>query len=305
MERLMNVSFDHYRIFCYVARYGNVTLAADALLCNQPNVTRTIKNLEGELGCTLFVRSNRGVRLTPEGERLYARVRIAVEQIELAEAELAEARTLRGGAVTVGATEVALHTFLLPVLKEYRQAYPGIRLRISNYTATQAIAALKNSLVDIAVITALAGEKVDGLRARELRTVGEAAVCGRYFSDLCGREVTLRELARYPLVALGKDTKTYEMYSRWFSRHGVAYSPVIEAATAGQILPMVRSGLGVGFVPEDFLDAGMGGEVCRVALAEPLPQRSVILLKRPDGVLSMAAKALEQQILAESRRDFA
>ena len=295
----------HMKYAVEVARTGSLNRASETLFIAQPNLSRAIRELETDLGITIFDRSSKGMRLTPEGERLYARVRIAVEQIELAEAELAEARTLRGGAVTVGATEVALHTFLLPVLKEYRQAYPGIRLRISNYTATQAIAALKNSLVDIAVITALAGEKVGGLRARVLRTVGEAAVCGRYFSDLCGREVTLRELAGYPLVALGKETKTYEMYSRWFSRHGVAYSPVIEAATAGQILPMVRSGLGVGFVPEDFLDAGMGGEVCRVALAEPLPQRSVILLKRPDGVLSMAAKALEQQILAESRRDFA
>ena len=66
----MNVSYDYYRIFYYVAKYGNLSQAAKHLLNNQPNLTRSIKNLEAELGCTLFSRTNRGVKLTPEGERI-------------------------------------------------------------------------------------------------------------------------------------------------------------------------------------------------------------------------------------------
>ena len=46
----MNISYDYYRIFYYVAKYGNVTQAAKMLLSNQPNLTRVIKTLEGELG---------------------------------------------------------------------------------------------------------------------------------------------------------------------------------------------------------------------------------------------------------------
>ena len=55
----MYVSYDRYRIFYYVAKYGNISQAAKVLLNNQPNLTRTIKNLEGELGCTLFARTSR------------------------------------------------------------------------------------------------------------------------------------------------------------------------------------------------------------------------------------------------------
>ena len=62
----MYINYEHYRIFYYVAKYRSFTQAASALLNNQPNITRTIKNLEDALGCTLFVRSNRGVTLTPE-----------------------------------------------------------------------------------------------------------------------------------------------------------------------------------------------------------------------------------------------
>lgn len=84
----MDIDLDHYRAFYYVAKYGNITRAAAALMNNQPNVTRTIKLLEKELGCPLFVRSSRGVQLTPDGEKLFAHVRIAMEQLEMGAKEL-------------------------------------------------------------------------------------------------------------------------------------------------------------------------------------------------------------------------
>ena len=149
----MYISYDYYRVFYYVAKYGNVSQAAKLLLNNQPNLTRTIRNLESELGCPLFSRTNRGMKLTPEGERLYAHVRIAFEHIEAGEAELTEARNLQTGTIYIAASEVALRCLLLPVLKQYRLLYPGVHIRISNHSTPQAIAALKDGAADIAVVT--------------------------------------------------------------------------------------------------------------------------------------------------------
>ena len=101
----MYISYDYYRIFYYVAKYGNFTQAAQALMNNQPNITRTIKNLEAELSCTLFVRSNRGVTLTPEGERLFAHISTAIESIQAGEEEISLERTLKKGLVTAAGTE--------------------------------------------------------------------------------------------------------------------------------------------------------------------------------------------------------
>ena len=70
-------NYDYYRIFYYVAQYQSFTKAAEMLRNNQPNITRYINNLESELGCKLFIRSNRGVKLTPEGENLFEHVAIA------------------------------------------------------------------------------------------------------------------------------------------------------------------------------------------------------------------------------------
>ena len=112
----MNISYDHYRIFYYVVRYGSFTKAASALTSNQPNITRAMGILESELGCTLFIRTNRGVKLTAEGQRLYEHIKPAVEQIQTGEEELALRKTLQSGIISIGASEIALRCFLLPLL---------------------------------------------------------------------------------------------------------------------------------------------------------------------------------------------
>ena len=77
----MAANFEYYKIFYYVAKYQNFTLAAKALLSSQPSVSRCMQALETELGCRLFIRTKRGVSLTAEGEQLYQYVAPACEQI--------------------------------------------------------------------------------------------------------------------------------------------------------------------------------------------------------------------------------
>lgn len=94
----MSASFDYYRTFYYVAKYKNFTRAATMLLSSQPSVTRSIQNLESELGCRLFIRSRHGVTLTPEGEMLYRYVAPACERILRGEEELGLSLGPHGGA---------------------------------------------------------------------------------------------------------------------------------------------------------------------------------------------------------------
>lgn len=296
----MNISYEYYRIFYYVAKYRNFTQAAAALMNNQPNITRTIKNLENELGCILFIRSNRGVRLTPEGEKLYAHIKIAVEQIEMGEESLSMDRTLQGGIISIGASEVALQCFLLPVLNEYHRLYPGVRLRISNQPTPQPISALRNGLVDIAVVTTPTGD-MKSLKAQNVKDYREVAICGSAFSKLTEKSITLRELSEYSIISLGMQTKTYDFHCEWFAKNNLPFAPDIEVATAAQILPMVKNNLGIGFVPEDFLKDEDNGNVFRLNLKEELPPRSVCYIKRTDQSLSIAARELERMITEYAR----
>ncbi len=289
----MYISYDYYRIFYYVAKYGNVSQAAKLLLNNQPNMTRTIKKLESELGCPLFLRSKKGMKLTPEGERLYEHIRIAIEHIDAGESELTENRNLQKGTVYIAASEVSLRCLLLPVLKKYRLLYPGIHLRISNHSTPQAVSALKDGSADIAVVTTPT-VRTASLTETVIKPITEVAVCSPYFKKLTDKRVSLSELTDFPIISLGKDTKSFEFYSALFSAYGLPYKPDIEAFTADQILPMVKADLGIGFVPEEFLEDG--GGICRIDLKEQIPKRNIVIIKRKGQPLSVAAKELERMI---------
>ena len=297
-EIRMYISYDHYRIFYYVAKYQNISQAAKLLLNNQPNLTRAIKNLEGELGCPLFIRTSRGVRLTPEGERLYAHIRIAIENIEEGESEIIQSRNLENGQIFVAASEVALHCVLLPTLKKFRTLHPGVKLKISNHSTPQAIEAIRNGIADIAVVTTPTVESAM-LEEWTIKKIREVAVCSMAFSELGGRNVGFSELLEYPMISLGAQTKSFELYSGFFASEGFLYQPETEAATADQILPMVKADLGIGFVPEDFL-VGVDG-VMVIETEAPLPEREIRLVKRKEQPLSLAAKELERLMSAESR----
>ena len=124
----MQISLDSYRVFYYVAQYKSFTKAAEMLYSNQPNVTRVIKNLEQSLGCALFHRTSRSVRLTPEGEELFAHIAPAMQQIHNGEETILMHSAMQMGSVSIGVSEIALHQFLLPVLKQFRREYPNILL---------------------------------------------------------------------------------------------------------------------------------------------------------------------------------
>lgn len=294
----MNSSYDYYKVFYYVAKYRNFTQAAAALFSNQPNVTRAIKNLEADLGCTLFLRSNRCVTLTPEGEKLLSHISIAMEHIDAAERELALDKSLQQGIISIGATEVALHCLLLPILKQFKKQYPGIHLRVANFSTPQALAALKDGLVDLAVVTTPM-ELQKNQKQTVLKNIKELPVCSSSYTELTGRELTIAELSEYPLISLGRETSTYKLYTEWFLSYGLTLTPDIEAATADQILPMVKNDLGIGFVPEEFLyNLKEDEKICRLNVKEMSPCRAISLVKCTDRPLSIAARELENLLTA-------
>jgi len=294
----MNISYEYYRVFYYVATYKNISLAATALRYNQPNMTRTVKKLEEALGCILLKRSHKGVTLTPEGEKLYEHIKIAVMHIEAAEAELESDTLLQNGAISVGATEVALRDFLLPVLNKFRNQYPGIKLYISNYNTSQTITSLKSGLLDIAVVTSPTRD-IHGLKSTLLKKVKETAVVGECYKELSNGKISLLQLCDYPIISLGQKTMTYELYQNWFAEYDLKFSPSIEAATADQILPLVQNNLGIGFVPESFLSSEAENTVYKVNMIEKMPERDIVLLKRDNSILNVAADKLYKMILGD------
>ena len=294
MVMQMDISLDYYRIFYYTARCGSITQAAQQLYSNQPNVTRVIKLLESELSCQLFSRTNRGVRLTPEGEVLYAHVEPAMAHLEAAQRELSMERAMQRGSLSIGVSEVALRCLLLPVLKQFRSRYPGIQIRVSNHSTPQAIAALQEGLVDFALVTTPL-ELGKEMQMQRLKTIREVPVCGPGMD--CPDVLTPEDLCRYPLISLGRDTMSYPFYESWFRKLRLPFRPDVEAATADQILPMVANDLGIGFVPEAFLKEAQ--DVRLLSLSVPNPKRDICLVRKTAQPLRIAAKELGTMLCSD------
>ena len=299
MERIMDISYDWYKVFYYVAKYGNFSHAAKVLMNNQPNLTRTVKNLEAALGCPLFLRTNRGVFLTPEGKILYERIKVAVENIKEGETRLSESRDMTNGSVFIAASEVALRCFLLPVLKQYRQQYPGIRLRISNHSTPQALSEIVGGNADIAVVTTPT-ETYSSLEEIRIKPLREIAVRSSDFRIPEGRKLSLAELASFPMISLGHGTKSYAFYSEFFAEHGLNYRAETEAATSDQIIPMVKAGLGIGFLPKEMIEGE--DDIKEIRLEEKIPERFVCLVKRREQPLSVAAREMVRMITENAEK---
>ncbi len=246
---LIDINFEYYKIFYYAAKYGNITRAAAALGGNQPNVTRVLKILESQLNCRLFIRGARGVGLTEEGERLYSHVEVAYRQFMNAQEELCGQDAKRSGTVEIGATETALHLFLLDMLHDFKKEYPAVRIKIHNHTTPEIIRQMMAGKADFAVVTApFQAAKV--LCCENVMDFEEILTGGMQYSHLCSRVLEPEEIGRYAWIGLGRGTATYEFYKDFFVRHNLDLELDMEVATADLMLPLIEHNLGIGFVPK-------------------------------------------------------
>ena len=267
----MNVNFEYYKIFYYAAKYKNFTKAANVLGIGQPNVTRAMNCLEQEIHCTLFIRTNRGVKLTPEGAQLFEHVAVAMSQLQAAETELTASMGLENGSISIGASETALNIYLLDKLRTFHMEHPGIRLKIYNHSTPQAIRSIKNGEIDFAIVSTPTNAD-DPLKEIHVQSFQDILVGGRTFAALGSQELTLAELQNYPLICLGRETMTWQFYHDLFLSHGLELTPDTEAATTDQILSLVKSDLGLAFLPESMAQEALRQHrIVQIRLREQIP----------------------------------
>lgn len=294
----MNVNFEYYRIFYYVAKYHNFTKAAHTLGSSQPNVTRAMNCLEQQINTTLFVRTNRGIQLTPEGEKLYYPY-FCCNVTDFCPQKRSY-RIVRGchmEALRSVSARPPLNIFLFNKLKAFHMTYPGIRLKLYNYSTPQAIDAVKSGKIDFAIVSTPVSVK-SPLRQIMLQPFQEILVGGTTFTALGSQELSLAELKNYPLISLGRETTTFQFYHALFLSHGLELAPDTETATTDQILPLVKCELGLAFLPEAMAhDSIQKREIVQISLKENIPERNICMLYDCQHPLNSAARQFRKMIL--------
>lgn len=272
------MNYEYYKIFYYVGKHKNITRAAVELYSSQPAITRTLQNLESELGCRLFIRNKNGVEFTPEGKILFDYVNIAQSQLMKGEDEVSKAMSAEGGTIYLGASVTSLHGFLFDFLDKFHASHPNIKFKINTGSNNGIIEKLKNGLVDIAFVSTPCNISKP-LSVITVKSFNDILIAGNAFKELQDKILKPEELCEYPFVSLRHTMQLRHFLDDFFAEKKLVLSPDIEADSADLLVPMISHNFGLGFVPQDMAEEAISrGEVFRIKLVEELPERQICMI---------------------------
>jgi DNA-binding transcriptional LysR family regulator len=240
----------HLRYFTAVVQWKGYREASRRLHVAQPAISRTVADLEDELGLKLFSRAKRAAELTPEGEIFYAE---AVQTLARADSAVQTAkRAAKGeiGKLSVGFLGSATSSFLPEVVRTFKAQHPGVRLALQELTPLQQEAAFDKGLIDIGFTRTLTPEQGKTFSSRVLYCDPMMAVlpASRGIKTKC---VRLLDLANESFVLFHREgaPPLFDTITRMCNKAGFSPRVECEANMMQTVLTIVEAEQGVSIVP--------------------------------------------------------
>jgi DNA-binding transcriptional LysR family regulator len=148
----MLMNLHHLRLFAAVVEHGGFTKAATTLNLSQPAVSKSLAELEKQIGLPLIDRSGRSLALTDAGRALYERARELFGVERMAEQELREIRGVKRGVLRVAASTTIATYMLSPYLGRFRLRHPRVRIQVLSANTRTVVKMLLESRVDVALV---------------------------------------------------------------------------------------------------------------------------------------------------------
>lgn len=297
----MNIDFELYRIFYVVANHCNITKASEELSISQPAISKSIKNLEEQLGGQLFVRTKRGVVLTEEGKEFYNYIKQAIEYINNAENKFTDLINLETGCIKIGISTTLTKEFLLPYLEEFHSLYPKIDIQIITNLTSDLMPKLKNGLIDIVILNLNDKNYGNDIDIIKCRKINDCFVVNNKYKDLTLKEVSIKELNNYPLILQAKGSNTREFLDNIARENGVVLKPNIELASYSLVVEFSKIGLGIGYATKEYIkEAIKNKELYELELKEKIPSRYIGIALSKNHVPNFSTKRLIEIIKKNS-----
>ena len=289
----MNIDFELYRVFYVVANHKNITKASQELNISQPAISKSIKNLEEQLGGELFVRTKRGVVLTEEGKEFYSYIKQAIEYINNAENKFTDLINLQTGCIRIGSSTTLTKEFLLPYLEEFHSLYPKIDIEIITNLTSDLIPKLKLGLLDIVILNLTDKRYGDDIELFKCREIHDCFVVGKKYKELKDKELSLKDLANYPLMFQARGANTREFLDNYLRSNNVTLKPNIEPASYSLEVEFTRIGLGIGYVTREYIQKYIQDEeLFELNIKEKIPPRYVGFALSKNHVPNFSTKKL-------------
>lgn len=277
-----------YRVFYHVADNGSISKASKVLYVSQPAVSKAVKNLEEELGVSLFVRTAKGVELTEEGKVLYNHVTQAFAQLNEGEKLIRQLKDRSYGTVRIGISNTLCKYYFIPHLKAFHEKYPKLKIEIINRTSPETLKLLEEGRLDCAIISDM--YDAHDFEYRSLMEIQDIFVSRRRPPR---KIMALKDLENYPLLLLEKKNATRDHLQNFLMDNQIDLNVDIEISSMEFLVEFAKIGLGVASVIGDFVTDELNEEVLYQWKTEPqIPARTIGLFSRKNSTLSIASKTL-------------
>lgn len=272
-------------------------MAAKALFITQPAVSKSISRLEEALGCKLFDRTNK-MSLTSEGAVLYARISKAFQHIAAGVSEISDITKLNNGEICIGAVHMIIRYFLLPYVESFHKKHPSIAIKFNYCDMQNTPRMLKAGKIDFGIVT-LPVDDPEGFELIHVGKMRDVFLAGERFSELKDKEVSLKEIATYPIICLKSGMLTRRYLDSLFLEKNIILKPIFEMEMMDIMVPLAEIGLGISHVMDKVAERSINeGKTFEVKLKELMPERAVCVIKNKGMKLAAAGSAFVDEMLS-------
>ena len=279
------------RYFLEVAREENITKAAAYLHISQPTLSRQLKDLEGELGKKLFVRSNYSVHLTEEGMLLRKRAEDILGMVDKTTEEFRSLDEINGGDIHIGCAESDDIKYFIQTVLHLKEKYPRIRYHFYSSGTDSVNDRLERGLLDMAIIV----QPVDLSKYNYLKMPADNiwGVLMRKDSPLAKKEVIRKEdLQNVPII--NSRQAMQDVLLDWFGEDQDKLNIVATYDLLFNASVMVREGMGYALGFDKLIYTGADSELCFRPLEPQLASPMYIIWKKYQAFTPVASLLLEE-----------
>lgn len=289
----MDINYELYKVFYYVATSLSFSEASKQLYISQSAVSQSIKTLEKKLEQSLFIRSTKKVQLTPAGKLLLKHIEPAMNLIQRGESQLLDSGTLGLGQLHIGASDTICRYFLVPYLKQFHKKFPSVPIKVTNASSLNCVELLEQGKVDLIISNFPNSGLNQSYIQKTVCNFNDVFIANPAYFDLKQQEISLAELREYPLMLLERKTTTSEYLHNLFLQHQLELIPEVELNSNDLLIDLARIGLGIAFIP-DFCLARETKDLYIVKTKETLPSRQLIAAINPSLPVSQSTEEFLQ-----------
>lgn len=279
--------------FAAVAETGSFSVAAEQLHLTQPAISKRIALLESQLDCSLFDRIGRQITLTEGGRTLLPYAQSVLQELRSAKRHIQDLRGGVNGLLTMGISHhMGLHR-LPPVLQQFSEQYPDVRLDIDFLDSEEAYERVLLGEVELGVIT-LAPEEKPSLQQTPIWKDELVVTVARNHPLAAQQRVNPRALSQYRAILPGLNTYTGRIIKTLFEQQKLPLDISMSTNYLETIKVMVSIGLGWSVLPKTLVDDSL----CGLTLSGQKMSRNLGVVMHRERSLSNAASAFLKLLLA-------